>query len=100
MGMSSGLVWVARFFGSGRFTFTVGTITGTVIRKMISITSITSTSGVVLISDITWSPPPSFPTLMLMALPLLALVPGRLLLDRRGRRRTCAAYFRLHAADE
>src|SRR5437763_8748387 len=43
------------------------TTTGTVMRKMMSSTSMTSTSGVVLMSDIGESSPPSLgPTLMAM----------------------------------
>src|SRR6476660_4373472 len=45
----SGFVVVGIFFVFGRFTGTTFTITGMVIRKMMSSTSITSTSGVVLI---------------------------------------------------
>ena len=51
--MFSGLVWVGMLTALGRFTFTVLLITGMVIRKMMSSTSITSTSGVVLMVDIT-----------------------------------------------
>src|SRR5580698_7763301 len=58
--MFSGLVWVGILAASGRFTCTVLLITGTVIRKMISSTSITSTSGVVLMVELRdWSSPSS-----------------------------------------
>ena len=50
--MFSGLVCVGMLAAFGRSTFTDCVITGIVIRKMISSTSITSTSGVMLISDI------------------------------------------------
>ena len=53
--MFSGFVCVGMFAAFGRSTFTDCVITGMVIRKMMSITSITSTSGVVLISDIGFS---------------------------------------------
>ena len=48
MTMFSGLVCVAIFVAFGSCTGTAFMITGTVIRKMMSSTSITSTSGVVL----------------------------------------------------
>ena len=50
--MFSGLVWVGMFAAFGRSTLTDCVITGMVIRKMISSTSMTSTSGVTLISEI------------------------------------------------
>ena len=46
--MFSGLVCVGMLTAFGRSTFTVLLITGIVMRKMMSSTSITSTSGVVL----------------------------------------------------
>src|SRR5580698_9156177 len=49
MTMFSGLVSVGMFRAFGSCTGTFFNTTGTVMRKMISITSITSTSGVVLI---------------------------------------------------
>src|ERR1700724_3173376 len=64
MVMFSGLVWVGMLTAFGRSTFTVLVITGIVIRKMMSSTSITSTSGVVLIEAI--APPSSPPTLIAM----------------------------------
>ena len=48
MVMFSGLVWVGMLTALGRVSGTVFVITGIVIRKMMSSTSITSTSGVVL----------------------------------------------------
>ncbi len=56
----------------GRSTFTDCVITGMVIRKMMSMTSITSTSGVVLISDIGFSSASVSPedTFMLMVRPV------------------------------
>ena len=48
MVMFSGLVWVGMLTAFGTCTGTVLVITGMVIRKMISSTSMTSTSGVVL----------------------------------------------------
>src|SRR5580765_323118 len=64
MVMFSGLVWVGILTAFGSFTGTVLVITGMVIRKMISSTSITSTSGVVLILSI--APPSSPPTFIAM----------------------------------
>src|SRR5580700_5863541 len=59
MTMFSGLVTVGMFFAFGSVSGTVFTITGMVIRKMMRRTSITSTSGVVLIvvfsSTSSWS---------------------------------------------
>jgi hypothetical protein len=53
------LSWVSSDFRIGTFSFsTVWIATGTAMRKMISSTSITSTSGVVLMSDIGRSSPP------------------------------------------
>src|SRR5882672_354736 len=51
MTMFSGLVWVGRLRSRGRSTGMFCTTTGMVIRKMMSSTSITSTSGVVLICE-------------------------------------------------
>jgi hypothetical protein len=51
MVMFSGLVWVGMLTAFGISTFARFWITGTVIRKMISSTSMMSTSGVVLMSD-------------------------------------------------
>src|SRR5215472_16271977 len=63
--MFSGLVWVGMFTAFGRSTFTVLLMTGMVIRKMINSTNITSTRGVVLMTDITpGSSPPPDPTLI------------------------------------
>src|SRR5688572_27125408 len=65
--MFSGFVWRAMLFSLGRFSATVCVTTGIVIRKMISSTSITSTSGVVLMLETTSSSPPlSLPTFMAM----------------------------------
>src|SRR5580700_6943911 len=66
MVMFSGLVWVGMLTAFGRSTFTVLLITGMVIRKMMSSTSITSTSGVVLMLAI--DPPDSCPTLIAMTM--------------------------------
>src|SRR5579863_7878637 len=71
MVMFSGLVWVGMLTAFGRSTFTVLLITGMVIRKMMSSTSITSTSGVVLMLAI--APPDSCPTLIAMMDPRAAL---------------------------
>src|SRR5215472_18471446 len=60
MVMFSGLVWVGMLTAFGSVTGTVLVITGIVIRKMMSSTSITSTSGVVLMLAI--APPSSPPT--------------------------------------
>src|SRR5580658_5268922 len=49
--MFSGLVCVGMLFALGTFLTTSLVMTGMVIRKMISNTNMTSTSGVVLISD-------------------------------------------------
>src|SRR5262249_52055144 len=66
MVMFSGLVWVGMLTAFGSSTFTVLLITGMVIRKMISSTSMTSTSGVVLMEAI--APPSSWlPTLIAIA---------------------------------
>ena len=54
--MFSGLVCVGMLTALGRSTFTVLVITGIVIRKMMSSTSMTSTSGVVLIVAIIDAP--------------------------------------------
>src|ERR1700719_1240334 len=54
----SGLVVVGMLTAFGRSTFTVRVITGMVMRKMMSRTSITSTSGVVLIVAIIDGPSP------------------------------------------
>src|SRR6187551_3622552 len=55
--MFSGLVIVGVLETLGRATGTVLITTGIVIRKIISITNITSTSGVVLIVELSWSSP-------------------------------------------
>jgi hypothetical protein len=68
MTMFSGLVCVGTLRSFGSSTGTFCTTTGMVMRKMISITSITSTSGVVLIAAITSSSAPvSWPTAIAMA---------------------------------
>src|SRR5262245_7826138 len=54
----SGLVWIAWLISSGRLIFCSLRTTGLVIRKMISRTSMMSTSGVVLISLLSCSSPP------------------------------------------
>src|SRR5476649_2894385 len=54
--MLSGFVVVGMFTARGRSTFTVFVITGIVMRKMMRRTSMTSTSGVVLIVAITDGP--------------------------------------------
>src|SRR5580700_1807992 len=95
----------------GRSTFTVLLITGIVIRKMMSITSMTSTSGVVLMLDIT-DPPPPPPEGMLIAMVDYSCrwrpIAGRRSLPddrgRLGRRRTgtacCGAAVHAHAAHQ
>src|SRR5207248_5801176 len=81
MVLCSGLGCVGMLTAFGNVTFTVFVITGMVMRKMMSSTSITSTSGVVLMVAITLtSPPPPEPTLMAMASPPSA---GVSLADRR-----------------
>src|SRR5437763_12717284 len=81
MVMFSGLVCVGMLAAFGMGTFTVCVISGIRTRKMMSSTSITSTSGVVLMVAITLtSPPPPEPTLMAMASPPSA---GVSLADRR-----------------
>src|SRR5512137_2430333 len=73
--MSSGLVSRTSLVSFGNWTGIDVVTTGIVIRKMISSTSMTSTSGVVLIVETTSSSSPlSEPTLMLMALRLGAVV--------------------------
>ena len=57
--MFSGLVWRAMLVSFGSCTGTVCVTTGIVIRKMMSSTSITSTSGVVLMAETTSSSSPS-----------------------------------------
>src|SRR5258707_1223653 len=64
--MFSGLLMRGRFCSFGNVTLIDVTTTGIVIRKMISKTNITSTSGVVLISDVTRLPAPA-PAPMLIA---------------------------------
>ena len=65
--MFSGLVCVAMFTAFGISTFFKSWITGTVIRKMISSTSMMSTSGVVLISAMDDSSSSAGPTLIDMS---------------------------------
>src|SRR5215469_12341986 len=65
MVMFSGLVWVGMLTAFGSCTGTVLVITGMVIRKMMSSTSITSTNGVVLMLAIA---PPSSPLPTLIAM--------------------------------
>src|ERR1700730_6860143 len=67
MVMLSGLVCVGILTAFGRSTLTVLVITGIVMRKMISSTSITSTSGVVLMLDITLGSSELGPTLIDMS---------------------------------
>src|SRR4051812_45813942 len=67
MSMFSGLVCRAMFVSLGNCTGIVCVTTGIVIRKMMSRTSITSTSGVVLIAETTSSSSPSAPTVIAMA---------------------------------
>src|SRR4029077_9823483 len=65
--MFSGLVCVGMLTALGSSTLTVLLITGMVIRKMISSTSMTSTRGVVLMVAMIWgSEPPEDPTLIAM----------------------------------
>src|SRR5271155_1620085 len=61
-----GLVWVTWLRSFGSTSGTVCVTTGMVIRKMISSTNITSTSGVVLMADTTSSSPSEGPTLIAM----------------------------------
>src|ERR1019366_1835566 len=65
--MFSGLVCRAMLVSLGSVTGTVCVTTGMVMRKMMSSTSITSTSGVVLIVETTSSSSPLEPTFMAMA---------------------------------
>src|SRR5687767_560901 len=66
--MFSGLVTVTTLRSAGSFTGICWTTTGIVIRKMMSSTSITSTSGVVLMAAITsCSSETSWPTVIAMA---------------------------------
>src|SRR5882762_6046094 len=65
--MFSGLVCVGILTAFGRETGTVLVITGIVMRKMMSSTSMTSTSGVVLIFDITVTSSELAPTLIDMS---------------------------------
>src|SRR6476659_8759323 len=67
MSMFSGLVWRAMWVSFGSCTGIVCVTTGIVIRKMMSRTSITSTSGVVLIAETTSSASPSEPTFIAIA---------------------------------
>jgi len=68
MVMFSGLVWVGMLTAFGISTRAMSRTTGTVIRKMISSTSMMSTSGVVLISEIELpSSSPPLPTLIAMS---------------------------------
>jgi hypothetical protein len=67
MVMFSGFVCVGMFAAFGIVTFAIFWITGTVIKKMMSNTSMMSTSGVVLISAMTASSPSSEPTLIDMS---------------------------------
>src|SRR6267378_3420587 len=111
MVMFSGLVCVGILTALGRSTGTVLLITGMVMRKMISSTSMTSTSGVVLMLDITVFSSELPPTLIDMVSPraLRALSkrgatvrPGRRysLAERRrlgGRRTRTAATLAPHA---
>src|SRR5450755_552496 len=78
MSMFSGLVWRGMLVSFGSTTGIVCVTTGIVIRKMMSSTSITSTSGVVLIDETTSSSSPLEPTFMAMArFPSSALGRGR-----------------------
>ena len=67
--MFSGLVCVGRLRSLGRSSLIVCVTTGMVMRKMISNTSITSTSGVVLMVEVIWSSssPSAAPTCMAIA---------------------------------
>src|SRR3954468_20164199 len=67
MVMFSGLVCVGMLTAFGISTFAIFLITGTVIRKMINNTSMMSTSGVVLISEIGAPSSSSLPTLIAMS---------------------------------
>src|SRR5579871_1070424 len=73
MVMFSGLVWVGMLTAFGTVTGTFLVMTGMVIRKMISSTNMTSTSGVVLISDMI---PPSSPVPTLIAMVAAPSAPG------------------------
>src|SRR2546429_1206373 len=109
--MFSGLVWVGMLTAFGRATGTVLVITGIVMRKMMSSTSITSTSGVVLIVAMTLgsSPPETGPTLIAIFALLSSLgarrlgrTPGEpevLLAQRRRRRCRRTGTTHLVAAD-
>src|SRR2546426_465737 len=78
MTMFSGLVCVGRFLSLGSSTGTLWMTTGIVMRKMISNTSITSTSGVVLMSATRSSSASGLATVMLM-------IRSPRVCDRRGR---------------
>src|SRR5579863_4449107 len=80
--MFSGFVCVGMLTAFGRSTFTVLLMTGIVMRKMMSNTSMTSTSGVVLITDIT--PRSSSPDDTLIA--ICAVLDSLLAYHRSGRR--------------
>src|SRR3954469_11878487 len=75
MTMFSGLVCVGRLRSRGRSTGTFCTTTGMVMRKMISSTSITSTSGVVLICEFR-SSSSACPTCIAMSGHLVGRVPA------------------------
>src|SRR6185503_6730972 len=83
--MFSGLVCVGRFLSFGRSSAMLWITTGIVIRKMISRTSITSTSGVVLICELSSSS--SWATCIAMS-------------DHLVRRVSAAEQHHLHAAAE
>src|SRR5271156_2993131 len=78
--MFSGFVCVGTFVSFGSSTCTVLVTTGMVMRKMINSTSMTSTSGVVLMEELKSSSSPSEdPTFIAMVgHPLLAVVGLRL----------------------
>src|SRR6476659_8116902 len=77
MSMFSGLVWRAMLVSLGNTTGMVCVTTGIVIRKMMRSTSITSTSGVVLMAETTSSSSPSAPTVMAIAFSRSARDRGR-----------------------
>src|SRR5215470_19676418 len=83
MVMFSGLVWVGMLTALGRSTFTVLLMTGMVMRKMMSSTSMTSTSGVVLMFDMTLCSSEDPPTDIAMAYD--SLRDGAQALGARGR---------------
>src|ERR1700730_4803929 len=103
--MFSGFVVVGMLTAFGRSTFTVRVMTGIVMRNIMSSTSMTSTSGVVLIVAIMDGPSPDGePTFIdigafLFGLRCPSAPAGALLAQRRRRRRRRARAAHVVAAD-